>query len=457
MPPDLPPAPDLARERRLFAGLAAAYGAAFALLWSLGYFGFVWKTLVLPSFFLVAWLAGRFRGFVRDWAPYLAAIVLFDSCRGLIFGMIRRLDLPVYMGYAIDAERALFGDPIPSRALQQALIPDGQPGALERALVAVHASHFVVFLGFGLLVWLVRAGAFPRLRFAFVSLMAAGLAGYLLVPTVPPWMAAEHFGVLGGIAHLSAQVYNVSLPTLARSFDINPVAAMPSLHAAFPVLLTLICFRHFGRWGWVMLAYAAAVTFGITYLGEHYVVDVLAGVALAVAAYLVAYRWRRLDPWLEREGRTAAAPAGPGSLVRPLAVAGPLLGLALLLGLAAQRTAGRFVPGEAFIARELAGRSPMVGFYRGLLAHRHRDYRRAQPLFVAALGTMRDSSRRALALTLLGESAYHNGDYPTVVAAFQGRKGLWDRHQEMLERARGEVGRADGQAGSRTGGQSDRR
>src|SRR5690606_1524274 len=156
-------------------------------------------------------------------------------------------------------------------------------------------------------------------------------------------------------------------------------------HAAFPVLLTLLCFRHFGRWGWVMLAYAGAVTFGIVYLGEHYVVDVVAGVALAVAAYLAAYHWRRLDPWLDREGRTTTAPAGPGTLLRPLAVAAPLLGLALLLGLVAQRTAGRFVPSEAFIARELEGRSPMVVFYRGLLAHRHRDYRRAQPLFVAAL------------------------------------------------------------------------
>jgi membrane-associated phospholipid phosphatase len=452
MPTDHLPAPDLGRERRLFTGLAAAYGAAFALLWSLGYFGFVWKTLILPSFFLVAWLAGRFRGFVRDWAPYLAAIVLFDSCRGLIFGMIYRLGLPVYMGYAIDAERALFGEAIPSRALQQALVPDGHPGVLERVLVAVHASHFVVFLGFGLLVWLVRAEAFPRLRFAFVLLMATGLAGYLLVPTVPPWMAAEHFGVLEGIAHLSARVYNVSLPTLARSFDINPVAAMPSLHAGFPVLLTLLCFRHFGRWGWVMVAYTAAVIFGIVYLGEHYVVDVLAGVALAVAAYLVAYRWRRLDPRLDREGRTAAAPAGPGSLMRPLAVAAPLLGLALLLGLAAQRSAGRFVPNEAFIARELEGKSPMIVFYRALLAHRHRDYRQAQPLFAAALGAIRDSSRRELAMTLLGESAYHNGDYATVVAALRGRAGLWSRHEKMLERARGELdGTTEGREAGTTG------
>jgi hypothetical protein len=182
---------------------------------------------------------------------------------------------------------------------------------------------------------------------------------------------------------------------------------------------------------------------------------VLAGAALAVAAYAAAYRWGRLAPWLDGEGRTASGPAGPGALVRPLTLAAPVLGLALLLGLAAQRTTGRFVPGEAFIARELEGRSRVTDFYRALLAHRHRDYRQAQPLFVAALRTMRDSTRRALATTLLGESAYHNGDYATVVAAFEGRARLWEGHAEMLERARGEVGRAVGQSGSRADPRSD--
>jgi hypothetical protein len=452
MSPDHLPAPDLSRERRLFAGLAVAYGAALALLWATGHFMFVTKALVIPSCFLMAWLAGRFREFVRDWGPWLAAIVLFDSCRGLIYGAIRRLDLPVHMGYAIEAERALFGDPIPSQSLQRALFAGGQLGPLDHALVAVHASHFVVFLGFGLLVWLLRAEAFPRLRLAFVLVMGVGLAGFLLVPTVPPWMAAERFGVLPGVARMTARVYNTSMPTLARAFDINPLAAMPSLHTAFPVLLTLLCFRNFGRWGWAMLAYLLAVLFAIVYMGEHYVVDLLAGAGFAVAAYAATHRWGRLGPQLDRQGRIAAGPAGPGALFRPLAVTGPLLGLTLVLGLAAQRTFGRFVPGEAFIARELEGRSPLTTYYRGLDAHRHQDYRRAQPLLVAGIGAIRDSATQALAMTVLGESAFHNGDYATVVAAFGQREQLWVGHAKMLARARGEL---DGKAERRDDGKAE--
>jgi membrane-associated phospholipid phosphatase len=58
-----------------------------------------------------------------------------------------------------------------------------------------------------------------------------------------------------------------------------------------------------------MLIYNAAVWFSIIYLGQHWVVDIIAGMAWATLSYLLVVRiWPRLAAtWLSR--RTAPAPA----------------------------------------------------------------------------------------------------------------------------------------------------
>src|SRR3954452_21084254 len=68
---------------------------------------------------------------------------------------------------------------------------------------------------------------------------------------------------------------------------VNTVAAMPSLHAAYPFML-LLFFWPAGipaRIG--LAAYTIAMAFALVYGGEHYVADILAGWAMAGAAYVV--------------------------------------------------------------------------------------------------------------------------------------------------------------------------
>jgi membrane-associated phospholipid phosphatase len=61
----------------------------------------------------------------------------------------------------------------------------------------------------------------------------------------------------------------------------NPFAAMPSLHFATSVMAAHVLSdvgRVEGIVGW---AYALSLGFALVYLGEHYVVDLVAGLALA--------------------------------------------------------------------------------------------------------------------------------------------------------------------------------
>ena len=68
----------------------------------------------------------------------------------------------------------------------------------------------------------------------------------------------------------------------------NDVAAMPSVHMAITVVAALGLAR-FGRAGAVAgWTYAALMLFSIVYLGEHWVIDEIAGLIVALIAWRVA-------------------------------------------------------------------------------------------------------------------------------------------------------------------------
>ena len=78
-----------------------------------------------------------------------------------------------------------------------------------------------------------------------------------------------------------------TVPSIYGFFSANPVAAMPSLHAALPLLIYLFLCKKFGKWGFLFLPYVIGVWIAVLYLGEHYFVDVLAGAIYAIAAFMV--------------------------------------------------------------------------------------------------------------------------------------------------------------------------
>ena len=108
------------------------------------------------------------------------------------------------------------------------------------------------------------------------------------------------------------QFWGPRWPHLYDALAGNPLAAMPSLHFATSVMAARVLSGTgpiAGAAGWT---YAATLGFALVYLGEHYVVDLLAGLALAegvrAAAPLAAPaagRFSRLIQALERRAHPA--------------------------------------------------------------------------------------------------------------------------------------------------------
>jgi len=364
---------------------------------------FIAKGMIVPVLLLAAVLLGRFKGFVNDWAVFLGAVVFFDFCRGLVFALTSHFELPMYLGYVIAWERWLCGGTVAPVALQQLRAGLADPRWLDRFLLLIYSSHYVGFLVFGLAIWQLRRHAFRTYTMALLAVMYGGLVFYLLVPTIPPWAAASEFLTLPPMVHIVRSFYNVHVPALLAAFDINPIAAMPSLHAALPAICALLALRYLGRIGLLVLAYALSVCIAVIYLGEHYLADTIAGWLLALAVYAGVLRWGAApdnpapgvvssvpDQWALGSIRVAllfvAATAACGQLSAPW-VAGPL------------------PITRAFVGRELMGRSPLGHYYLGRIALAEGAVPEARRELTVALDELPDPAVQGYIRGLLASSA----------------------------------------------------
>jgi membrane-associated phospholipid phosphatase len=267
-------------------------GSLFLVLILSKRFFFVPKILMILLVLIAVAVLGKLKIFLEDWFVFIGFIYLFDSLRGSIYIATCKFGLPVYTLYVIKLEKFLFGG-IPPVVLQNWLLHPLSPtnfSWFEKFITVAHGSHFVAFLLVGFIIWLYKSNNFRFFKISFYLVIFLGLLGYFAFPTVAPWMAANVFGLFPRIIRFIAIIYNLAIPDLSSGFDTNPIAAMPSLHAAFPVLCSLILWRIY-RWkASVFYLYALLMLFVIVYTGEHYIVDVLAGVVLAILCYFVAHK-----------------------------------------------------------------------------------------------------------------------------------------------------------------------
>jgi len=178
-------------------------------------------------------------------------------------------------------EEALFGS-LPTLWLQGHIYPLA-PTFFSWAVMVVHGSWFVVPWLVGALVSWKRPQRMGSFFLWWIALHFIVNVMFAVFPLQPPWMANA------GVIRVAA------LHTANEIPDDNPLAAMPSLHVALPVLISLWLFRE--RWrtpALAMLAYAGLVALEVVFSGEHYVIDVAGGVAVAVGIALAAQMGHRL-------------------------------------------------------------------------------------------------------------------------------------------------------------------
>jgi PAP2 superfamily len=154
-------------------------------------------------------------------------------------------------------------------------------------------AHFIVTLGLlGGVWWWRRADLYPSLRNSLVAINVIGLIVFWLYPVAPPRMLAGYSDVVA-----STQAFG-SWHTGALASAANQYAAMPSLHMAWAAWCAVVLWRLSTRL-WVRalaLAYPCLTAVAVLSTGNHFLLDIVAGLATAALAVGLAGVFARALP-----------------------------------------------------------------------------------------------------------------------------------------------------------------
>jgi membrane-associated phospholipid phosphatase len=269
---------------RRLALIAAAVGAAAPpLRRRLNLPRPVTSVLVWQVPIAIAWALPRTRA--RDAAIYALQMWAYVAHYEMPNDKPEELLRKVHVRYPIRIDTALGLGTAPSVRLQRRL--GGGKGVVrahDKFLSGIHWSWFFIPHGSVAYVLLFHRPQFERSAVQMAAVFDVGLLGYWLLPTAPPWWAGGN----GHMPHVrrimvetGERVWGRRWKPLYDSLGTNPFAAMPSLHFATSVMAAHVLGDTgpvAGTLGWI---YAGTLGFALVYLGEHYVADLIAGLALA--------------------------------------------------------------------------------------------------------------------------------------------------------------------------------
>jgi hypothetical protein len=172
-------------------------------------------------------------------------------------------------------------------------------------------AHFVVTLGLLGFLWWRRADIYRPLRNSLVVVNLLAFVVFWLYPVAPPRM-------LGGFIDVveSSGAFG-SFHSGALASHADELAAMPSLHIAWAVWCSLALWRMSPR-RWVRalaVLYPCTVAFTVVATGNHFTLDILAGVAVMALSVAIVAAAERGRAW--RAARSTArrrAPRAPSEV-----------------------------------------------------------------------------------------------------------------------------------------------
>ena len=213
---------------------------------------------------------------VRDWFPFLVILMMYYSLWGDATLLIVTHDRDAAL---IVLDQRLFGFQA-SVALERIVSP-GLTRWMEFAYF-YHVLHIPVVACF----LYIKCGRrrFREMMGGLMVITFFGLMGYLLVPAVGPMYT---------LRHLYTVPLRQPLGVFERQMDFMNYArirrdAFPSLHVGMSFLVWLYARRNSKRLFWILSPLVLSLWFATLYLRYHYLIDVVAGLALAPLCYLLA-------------------------------------------------------------------------------------------------------------------------------------------------------------------------
>ncbi|MYJ02136.1 MAG: inositol phosphorylceramide synthase [Chloroflexi bacterium] len=176
-------------------------------------------------------------------------------------------------------------------AIHEAIL--GSDLLIDLANGAYFWGHLPLLIVFAVWLWRADRRVWRLVRNALLISAAVGMVSYYLFPTAPPRLMPE-LGYIDTLALRAAPAYQAQEVGLF----VNPYAALPSLHVGWALLAGIALWRISPRRSARLLAIAIPLSqcWAVVATANHWTLDAVAGVAVCVAAWLIALSIRKLNP-----------------------------------------------------------------------------------------------------------------------------------------------------------------
>ena len=228
--------------------------------------------------------------FLRDWLPLVLLLSAYDLSRGFADDGAQP-----HVREMVEFDTwVMGGHDLPTTWLQRTFFDPTTIHWWDLLASLIYYSHFVATPVAAVVLWVRNRDLWQRFTRRWIMLSIAGLTTYFLYPAAPPWWAARE-GMIGEVTRVAIRNWRLlGFRTAGHVTNVtdnlsNPVAAMPSLHAAFSLFVVAFFLpRTRRRWWPVLLAYPATMAVVLVYSGEHWIIDILVGFSYVGLVYVVA-------------------------------------------------------------------------------------------------------------------------------------------------------------------------
>lgn len=231
---------------------------------------------------------------LRDFSVFVAMWFAYDYSRGAA----DQLGFPVNHTLPRDIDRLLFFGTDPNVWMQRKFYEPGSVRWYDVAASLIYFTHFCVPMGVAIALWARDRDKWVRYVRRLATVLFLGVATFVVFPAAPPWMVAREGGI-DPIARPTVRGWtHLGLDTVSKVIErgreiVNPVAAVPSLHVAFSLLVVLFFANQMPKWlRPIVVIFPVLMMTSLVYFGEHFVFDGILGVAYV----LIAFRfWNRYE------------------------------------------------------------------------------------------------------------------------------------------------------------------
>jgi membrane-associated phospholipid phosphatase len=219
--------------------------------------------------------------FLRQWVPFIIILLSYEALQG-ITGQLYALGDSVADLYRVDS---MLWTPDLTSTVQAAFFSQ----SMTDIMLIFYTLHFYLVIAASVVFWFFRRSLFARYAIAITITSYVSLLIFAIYPTAPPWYS----GVALNLASSSSSIQSAppvlsQLAHFSSIIESDKFAAFPSLHAAYVTLFCAYMIKFKRKLVVAMIPLEFGVLFATLYLGQHYLIDLVAGVALALASVFLA-------------------------------------------------------------------------------------------------------------------------------------------------------------------------